>query len=245
MKRSKQKRAAVIFTLIELLVVIAIISILASILMPALSQARQRAQQISCASNMKQAGQSFVFYQDAYDGYYPAYCYSDGAGGELSRSTEMNWSYNLYNSGCLPDVSVFKCPASQILDHDCTNGKWDVEQNGNVNSFQYIAMGYNHTFLSMKTPTFLANPTKYTPCRNVDVKRPSGIITLADSWQDGSNIGTYVLTRLISDKHTFHQRHPSNSSNVLWCDGHVSGEAKPIGRLNSESSPWTYFDRRN
>jgi prepilin-type N-terminal cleavage/methylation domain-containing protein/prepilin-type processing-associated H-X9-DG protein len=59
------------FTLIELLVVIAIISLLAAILFPVFAQAREKARQTACASNLKQIGIAFALYTQDYDDLLP------------------------------------------------------------------------------------------------------------------------------------------------------------------------------
>ncbi len=74
MNWSTWRRRLRAFTLIELLVVIAIIAILAAILFPVFAQAREKARQAACLSNLKQAGSALAMYVQDYDERMPNAC---------------------------------------------------------------------------------------------------------------------------------------------------------------------------
>ena len=81
----QQRQRKTAFTLVELLVVIGIIAVLISILLPTLSVAREAANKVKCAANLRQVGAAFIAYAGAHNGQFPRTLYDRGDTGTNNR----------------------------------------------------------------------------------------------------------------------------------------------------------------
>src|SRR5436190_19885766 len=104
------------FTLVELLVVIGIIALLIGILMPALSKARESANTIKCAANLRSVGQGLAIYIAGNKGTLPAsYVYEGMSLGPpqlpaAATNGYLHWSGLIYGKG-VASADAFTCPS--------------------------------------------------------------------------------------------------------------------------------------
>src|SRR5581483_3686808 len=100
------------FTLIELLVVIAIIAILAAILFPVFSQAREKVRGASCLSNVEQLSKAYLMYLQDYDERFPPHVTERTAppGTPDTAEARLPFTYRYKLEPFLKNQQVFKCP---------------------------------------------------------------------------------------------------------------------------------------
>jgi prepilin-type processing-associated H-X9-DG protein/prepilin-type N-terminal cleavage/methylation domain-containing protein len=238
MNRHSSRRAA--FTVVELLVVIAVIGILASLVLPPLTRAKNRGQSIYCLNNLRQLGLAMHLYAEDHEDALPFNMGTEGTRKTIASGEFLNWANNVMTWELDPDntntiwlatgglgpylsgnTTVFRCPSDNVLSPVQVQAGWS----GRLRSYSMNAMlGNAGEFLAGGVNT--NNPGYKQFFTLAEVPNPSEIFAFVEEHPDSINDG-YFINRFYSYQwHDLPASYHNGGANFAFADGH------------SEFRPW-------
>jgi prepilin-type N-terminal cleavage/methylation domain-containing protein/prepilin-type processing-associated H-X9-DG protein len=233
------------FTLIELLVVIAIIAILAAMLLPALSKAKERALRVSCMSNTRQIGIASMIYVGENKDTLPQ---------EAAQSVGGVWPHDMtkvlvdqfINAG-LPNRKVFYCAGTLAIVNGNDTNWWDFTATARV-------LGYG--FFNKRVPT--DNRVGINNCffigKLTETNRPAETAWVADETMSLTQTSPYNFVIPSGNvpaqnggayRPPHRDRDKAAGGNLLYLDGHAAWQqfSKMFPRYQppSSSMPWYFY----
>jgi prepilin-type N-terminal cleavage/methylation domain-containing protein/prepilin-type processing-associated H-X9-DG protein len=233
----KRRRIHHGFTLIELLVVIAVIAILAAILFPVFAQAREKARQAGCLSNLRQIAMAWGMYIQDHDETFPQALYLGNENGATCFYIGLHRSILPY----MKNSDIWRCPANPTavdvgalirnmrLPPACASGGFPLS---------HLSYAYNTCVFRSGNPNLLYTIAGW-PIRPVtalaELPYPAATTLLWD--------GTYAATGgpcTVGD-HLVNAWH-SGMTDVIWADGHVkavkaAATGQTCGSLDGKAAP--------